>query len=204
MAHVYVPWWSTAPAARPTGHSWCSISVFSHKCFVFDKRTPKTNFLIPINSPPVKTNTKRTGTWRRTQITPVLSSQLGFYAEQIGRLSKTFRDNLPMPSSKINLSIASAVKMGPTGCPETSLKNCPSSLRKINYERRSHLDRGGRLKSRVLQYYQQPDKKKRDISRDSNVEVPTRCTCYRVYFIWRLLYMFRVSLSPIFRSTKQL
>jgi len=23
-------------------------------------------------------------------------------------------------------------------------------------------------------------------------------------FIWRLLYMFRVSLSPIFRSTKQL
>jgi len=38
----------------------------------------------------------------------------------------------------------------------------------------------------------------------SNTEVPTRCTCYRVYFIRRLLYMFRVSLSPIFRSTKQL
>jgi hypothetical protein len=32
----------------------------------------------------------------------------------------------------------------------------------------------------------------------SNIEVPTRCTYYRVYFIWRLLYMFRVSLSPIF------
>jgi len=38
----------------------------------------------------------------------------------------------------------------------------------------------------------------------SNIEVQTRCTCYRVYFIWRLIYMFRVSLSPIFRSTKQL
>jgi len=33
---------------------------------------------------------------------------------------------------------------------------------------------------------------------------PTRCTSKRVYFIWQLLYMFRVSLSPIFRSTKQL
>jgi len=38
----------------------------------------------------------------------------------------------------------------------------------------------------------------------SNTEIPTICTCYRVYFIWRLLYMFRVSLSPIIRSTKQL
>jgi hypothetical protein len=38
----------------------------------------------------------------------------------------------------------------------------------------------------------------------SNVEVPARCKCYIVYFTWRLLYMFRVSLSPIFRSTKQL
>jgi hypothetical protein len=38
----------------------------------------------------------------------------------------------------------------------------------------------------------------------SNIDVPTRCTCYRVYFMWRLLYMFRVSLSPVFRSTKQL
>jgi hypothetical protein len=26
----------------------------------------------------------------------------------------------------------------------------------------------------------------------------------RVYFVWQLLYMFQASLSPIFRSTKQL
>jgi len=30
------------------------------------------------------------------------------------------------------------------------------------------------------------------------------CTSHRVYLIWQLLYMFRASLSPIFRSTKQL
>jgi len=32
--------------------------------------------------------------------------------------------------------------------------------------------------------------------------IPTRCTSHRVCFIWQLLYMFRASLSPIFRSTK--
>jgi len=36
------------------------------------------------------------------------------------------------------------------------------------------------------------------------VKVPTRCTSHRVYLIWQLLYMFRTSLSPIFRSTKLL
>jgi len=41
-----------------------------------------------------------------------------------------------------------------------------------------------------------------ELYRGSNIEVPTRCTCYKFYFIRRLLYMFRVSLSPIFRSTK--
>ena len=34
--------------------------------------------------------------------------------------------------------------------------------------------------------------------------IPTRCTSHRVYLIWQLLYMFQASLSPIFRSTKQL
>jgi hypothetical protein len=37
-----------------------------------------------------------------------------------------------------------------------------------------------------------------------NREVPKRCTCYRFYFIWRLLYVFRATPSPIFSSTKQL
>jgi len=34
--------------------------------------------------------------------------------------------------------------------------------------------------------------------------IPTRYTIHRVYFYLTLLYMFRASLSPIVRSTKQL
>jgi hypothetical protein len=135
------------------------------KVFCFDGLTPKTILLIPRNSSPIKKKTKRTGTWRRTQIIPVLSPQLGFYAVLIGSLSQTFRDKISVPSSKTKLTVAWAVKVGPTGCPETSLKNCRSTLRKIHEERRSHLYRGRSLKSRILLYYQLPDKK-RDISRD--------------------------------------
>jgi hypothetical protein len=42
-----------------------------------------------------------------------------------------------------------ALKMGPIGCPETSVRNCRSTLRKIPKERRSHLHRSGSLKSRI-------------------------------------------------------
>ena len=89
------------------------------KCFVFDGRTPKTIFLTPETSHLWKQNRK--GTWRRKKIIPVLSYQPGFYAVLIDNLSQKFRDNLSVPSSKIKLSIAWAVKMEPTGCPETSL-----------------------------------------------------------------------------------
>jgi hypothetical protein len=34
--------------------------------------------------------------------------------------------------------------------------------------------------------------------------IPTRRTSHRVYLICQLVYMFRASLSPVFRSTKQL
>jgi hypothetical protein len=34
--------------------------------------------------------------------------------------------------------------------------------------------------------------------------IRTSCTSHTVYFIWQLLYIYRASLSPIFRSTKQL
>jgi len=39
--------------------------------------------------------------------------------------------------------------MGPKGCPETSVTNCQSTPRKIEEERRPHLQRAGRLISRV-------------------------------------------------------
>ena len=40
--------------------------------------------------------------------------------------------------------------MGPTGCPETSVQNYHSTLHNILDERRSHLHRGGSLKSRTV------------------------------------------------------
>jgi hypothetical protein len=43
-----------------------------------------------------------------------------------------------------------AFKMGPIGCPETTLRNYHFSLRNNSEERNSHLVRGGSLKSRVI------------------------------------------------------
>jgi len=40
--------------------------------------------------------------------------------------------------------------MGPIGCPETSVQNYRFTLRITPGERRSHLRRGGSLKSRVF------------------------------------------------------
>jgi hypothetical protein len=42
------------------------------------------------------------------------------------------------------------LKMGPIGCPETSVHNCHSTLRNIQQERRSHLHSGGSLISRIF------------------------------------------------------
>ena len=42
------------------------------------------------------------------------------------------------------------MKMGPIGCPETSVKYYHSTLRNIPEERISHQHRGGSLKSRVV------------------------------------------------------
>ena len=43
--------------------------------------------------------------------------------------------------------------MGPIGCPETSVRNYHSTLRKITKELRSHVHRGGSLKSRIAKKY---------------------------------------------------
>jgi len=40
-------------------------------------------------------------------------------------------------------------KMGPIGCPDTPVINYSSMIRYISEERRSHLQRGGSLKSRI-------------------------------------------------------
>jgi hypothetical protein len=42
--------------------------------------------------------------------------------------------------------------MGPIGCPETSIRNYHSTLRKTPEERKSHLHRGGSLKSLSISF----------------------------------------------------
>ena len=64
----------------------------------------------------------------------------GHYAANNGNLLRTFREGLSVPSSGTNM------KIGPTGCPETSVRNYHYSLRNNPEERSSHVLRGGSLK----------------------------------------------------------
>ena len=66
------------------------------------------------------------------------------HAAHIGNSVPTFRDSLSAPSSPRSL------KMGPTGCTETSARNYNSTLSNIPEESKSDLHRGGSLKPRVV------------------------------------------------------
>ena len=70
---------------------------------------------------------------------------LEYYAALSGCCVPTFRDNLPS-----HLQGSRSLKIGPIGFPETSAQNYHSALRNISDERRSHLLRGGSLKSRLF------------------------------------------------------
>jgi hypothetical protein len=75
---------------------------------------------------------------------------LGFYPAQSGNSVPTFRGNISDPSSKVKNSRTSwPLKMGPTGCPETSVKDYHSTLHNTTEESRSQ-HRGGSLKSRKV------------------------------------------------------
>jgi hypothetical protein len=71
---------------------------------------------------------------------------LRYYAALSGSSVPTFRDNLSAPSSL-------PLKLGPMGCPETSVRNYHSVLRNTPEERRSHVLRVGSLKSRSRQQF---------------------------------------------------
>ena len=64
---------------------------------------------------------------------------LGHYAAYGAQSLSTFRGKLSVPSWPL--------KMGPTGYPETSVRHYHYTLRNVPEERRSHLPRGGSLKS---------------------------------------------------------
>jgi hypothetical protein len=48
------------------------------------------------------------------------------------------------------MCLSRTLKMGPIGCPESSVRNYYCTLRKIPQEHRCHLNRRGSLKSRVV------------------------------------------------------
>jgi hypothetical protein len=68
-----------------------------------------------------------------------------------GSFVLTFWVNLSVPSSRVKLSFWTVwpLKVVPIGCAKKSVWNYHSTLRKIQKERRSHLCRGGSLKSRT-------------------------------------------------------
>jgi len=84
-----------------------------------------------------------------------------YYAAYCGNSLSTFRDNLSVPFSRVKKSrimylgrwISWPLKMGPTGCPETSVRNYHYTLRNITDECRSHLFGGTTLKPRYFEYF---------------------------------------------------
>jgi hypothetical protein len=59
---------------------------------------------------------------------------LQYYVASDGNMSPMFRDNVSVPSSKVKKS----KKMGPIRCPETTVKDYHSTLRKAPEDRRAH------------------------------------------------------------------
>jgi len=84
---------------------------------------------------------------------------LGYNASNSGNFLQTLRDNLSVPSwglknQKKFLLDSWNLKMGPIGCPETSVRNHHYSLRNKSDERSSLLLRGGNLKTDGTLLYQ--------------------------------------------------
>jgi hypothetical protein len=83
---------------------------------------------------------------------------LGYYAAYTGNSLPPFQNNLSVLSPRIKKYMKNWVswllKMGPIGCPETSVRNCHYMTSNTPEERRSHLLRGRSLKSRMFSGYQ--------------------------------------------------
>jgi hypothetical protein len=103
--------------------------------------------------------------WRRKEKLAVLAilsalfnfeicAVLGYYVALNGNHLSTFRNNVSVPSSRVKKSKKTAwpLKMGPIGCPETSVKDYHSELHNIAEERRFNQHRGGSLKSRFTSH----------------------------------------------------
>ena len=85
----------------------------------------------------------------RSEVTDVLGQPIDLFWDVRQRRSvvscRRFGTTYLYPSRMLKQS----KNVGPIGCPETSVTSYHSSLRNISEERRSHLGRGARLKSRT-------------------------------------------------------
>jgi hypothetical protein len=82
----------------------------------------------------------------------------GYYTALSGSYVPTFWDNLSVPSSRVKKPSSSSwtswlLRMVPIYCPETSVENNHSTARNVPVGRRSHLHRGGCLKSRTVCFF---------------------------------------------------
>ena len=105
------------------------------------------------------------------------------------------------------------VKIGPIGCPQMSVTNYQSTLGKITEELRSHLHRGGRLKSHLITSVPLNFMAKRPRQLTLTFRVPCIVSIFRLicfqqdaslhssFISGKLLYMFRVVSPPIIGST---
>jgi hypothetical protein len=79
-----------------------------------------------------------------------------YHAARSSNSLPAFRDNLTVPFSRVKNTITLEAwpwKMGKISCPETSVRNYRSSLRKTPEEHSSHLLRGGSLNSHIVRLY---------------------------------------------------
>ena len=83
----------------------------------------------------------------RSPVQKILPSEafvlMGFYAAYVGTCLPTFRDILPVSSTRVK----QLNKTGPTGCPKTSVENYQPALRNITEERWPQIHRDGSLLS---------------------------------------------------------
>jgi hypothetical protein len=77
----------------------------------------------------------------------VICGLLGNYTASCDNYLPTFRDNVSVPSSRVETLESRPLKMGPTRCTETSVNNYHTTPCNYPKYHRLHQHRGGSLKS---------------------------------------------------------
>jgi len=89
---------------------------------------------------------------KRNNLHVEIYALLEHYAAYSGNSLPTFRNNLPVPYSRVQLG-SLTFKMGPISCLEVSVRNRHSTQRIAPEERRSHLHRGASPQPRTANVF---------------------------------------------------